>query len=75
MRKYGRYYVYLVKFIDKIDNQRARSKLLPQNSFKFYGRQPMFVCFLFLTEEAYSHGTTPDKEVWPSPFKCQPAPI
>jgi hypothetical protein len=33
------------------------------------------LCFLFLTEEAYSHGTTPDKEVWPSPFKCQPAPI
>ena len=31
--------------------------------------------FLFLTEDAYSHGTTPDKEVWPSPFKCQPAPI
>ena len=29
--------------------------------------------FLFLTKEAYSHGTTPDKEVWPSPFKCQPA--
>ena len=26
---------------------------------------------LFLTEETYSHGTTPDKEVWPSPFKCQ----
>ena len=36
-----------------------------------------YVCilFLFLTEEAYSHSTTPDKEVWPSPFKCQPAPI
>ena len=44
------------------------SKCLPINSFHLFFN-------LFLTEEAYSHSTTPDKEVWPSPFKCQPAPI
>ena len=51
-------------------------KAADMSSVQAFGRHCVLrFLFLFLTEEAYSHGTTPDKEVWPSPFKCQPAPI